>query len=145
MTNKVQSLVCPNQSTHSTNNEKHKNAKNSNQMPLWSRLQLRHTSHTSFLNDSSSAPPVGIIFTLHARTSYAVKLCTIPDPATRRKTDTSVITKKNITTTVTTSKGTTHTYTLVWFVILVGTLHRRNGIWLHFILIVHFRHFTNYK
>lgn len=67
-------------------------------------LQPRHTSHATSLNDSSSAPPVGIVFTLHARTSYTVKLCTIQYPATKRKTDNSVITKKNITTTVTSSE-----------------------------------------
>lgn len=45
-------------------------------------------------------------FTIHVLSKQSeVELCTIPDPATRRKTDTSVITKKNITTTVTTSKA----------------------------------------
>ncbi|XDV54190.1 hypothetical protein PO909_022539 [Leuciscus waleckii] len=92
-------------------------------------LQPRHTSQSTPLTGSSSAPPVGNASTLHTSTVKSTgSSCTEnpssrPEKVTGRKIVTSVITKKNINSTVTTSgESKSAAYIAVPFVLLLFVL-----------------------
>ncbi|KAK7125829.1 hypothetical protein R3I93_021256 [Phoxinus phoxinus] len=92
-------------------------------------LQPRHTSQSTPLTGSSSAPPVGNASTLHTSTVKSTGSSCTENPSTRPETGreivTSVITKKNITTTVTTSgesKSTAYVAVPIVLLLLVLTV-----------------------
>ncbi|KAL1266638.1 hypothetical protein QQF64_002313 [Cirrhinus molitorella] len=87
-------------------------------------LQPKHTSHLIPLNDSSSAPPIGNVSTLHASTVKSTEsLSTTPDQATRRtERATTVITQKNITTVTAPEASKSSAYISVPIVMLLLVL-----------------------
>ncbi|KAK7120491.1 hypothetical protein R3I94_020483 [Phoxinus phoxinus] len=89
-------------------------------------LQPRHTSQSTPLTGSSSAPPVGNASTLHTSTVKSTGSSCTENPSTRPETGreivTSVITKKNITTTSGESKSTAYVAVPIVLLLLVLTV-----------------------